>query len=130
MTRFSWLKITHVAVLSLIGIRLLTTPVTAQTTKVEGLIQGRSVDTMTLKTSQSPEIVVLLTDSTDVDQVQGILKARKKEMSMAALIPGLAVKVEGTYTDKNALAAKSVRIRGDDLQPAQATDAGMHGTQG
>jgi len=70
MTRFSWLKITHVAVLSLIGLTLLTTPVTAQTTKVEGLIQGRSGDTMTLKTSQSPEIVVLLTDSTDVDQVK------------------------------------------------------------
>jgi|SRR5258708_4608540 len=129
MTRFSWLKITHVAVLSLIGLTLLTTPVTAQTTKVEGLIQGRSGDTMTLKTSQSPEIVVLLTDSTDVDQVQGILKARKKEMSMAALIPGLAVKVEGTYNDKNELVAKSVRFKGNDLQRAQAIEAGMHETK-
>jgi len=129
MTRFSLLKIPHVAVLSLMGLTLLTTPVTAQTTKVEGLIQGRSGDTMTLKTSQSPEIVVLLTDSTDVDQVQGILKARKKEMSMAALIPGLAVKVEGTYNDKNELVANSVRFKGNDLQRAEAIEAGMHETK-
>src|SRR6266404_2418226 len=129
MTRFSLLKIPHVAVLSLMGLTLLTTPVTAQTTKVEGLIQGRSGDTMTLKTSQSPEIVVLLTDSTDVDQVQGILKARKKEMSMAALIPGLAVKVEGTYNDQNQLVANSVSFKGNDLERAQSLQAGMHETQ-
>ncbi len=61
---------------------------------------------MILKTSESPKLVVLLTDSTDVAQVQGMLKARKKEMSMAALIPGLAVKVEGTYNDQNQLVAK------------------------
>jgi OmpA-OmpF porin, OOP family len=129
MTRFSLLKIPYVAVLSLMGLPLLTAPVTAQTTKVEGLIQGRSGDTMTLKTSQSPEIVVLLTDTTDVDQVQGILKARKKEMSMAALIPGLPVKVEGTYNDKNELVAKSVRFKGNDLQRAEAIEAGMHETK-
>jgi OmpA-OmpF porin, OOP family len=61
--------------------------------------------------------------------VQGILKARKKEMSMAALIPGLAVKVEGTYNDKNELVAKSVRFKGNDLQRAQAIEAGMHETK-
>src|SRR5271169_1698567 len=71
MTQFSCLKIPHAAVLSLIAFTLLGTTVTAQTTKVEGLIQSRNGDTMTLKTSQTPEIVVLLTDSTDVGQVQG-----------------------------------------------------------
>jgi outer membrane protein OmpA-like peptidoglycan-associated protein len=97
---------------------------------VEGLIQGRNGDKMTLKTSDSPAIVVLLTDTTDVDQVQGMLKARKKEMSMAALIPGLAVKIEGTYNDQNVLVAKSVRFKGNDLQTAQAIEAGMHETKG
>jgi OmpA-OmpF porin, OOP family len=129
MTQFSQLKIPHVAVLSLIGLTLLSATVTAQTTKVEGLIQGRSGATMTLKTSESPEIVVLLTDTTDVGQVQGMLKARKKDMSMAALIPGLAVKVEGTYNDKNELVAKSVKFKGNDLQRAEAIEAGMHETK-
>ena len=84
---------------------------------------------MIMQTSDSPKTVVLLTDSTDVAQVQGVLKARKKEMSMAALIPGLAVKVEGTYNDQNELVAKSVRFKGNDLEHAQAIEAGMHETK-
>ena len=129
MEQFSWLKFPNLAVRSLIGLALLSTPVTAQTTKVEGLIQARDGDTMIMQTSDSPKTVVLLTDSTDVAQVQGVLKARKKEMSMAALIPGLAVKVEGTYNDQNELVAKSVRFKGNDLEHAQAIEAGMHETK-
>jgi OOP family OmpA-OmpF porin len=129
MTQFSWLKIPRVTILSLVSLTLLSTTVTAQTTKVEGLIQERNGDTMVLKTSQSSKLVVLLTDSTDVGQVQGVLKARKKEMSMAALIPGLAVKVEGTNNDQNELVAKTVRFKGNDLKRAQAINAGMHETK-
>jgi OmpA-OmpF porin, OOP family len=129
MEQFSWLKFPDLAVRSLIGLALLSTTVTAQTTKVEGLIQARDGDTMIMQTSDSPKTVVLLTDSTDVAQVQGVLKARKKEMSMAALIPGLAVKVEGTYNDQNELVAKSVRFKGNDLEHAQAIEAGMHETK-
>ena len=130
MNQFCRLKIPYVAVLSLIGLMLLTTIVTAQTTKVEGLIQGRSGDTMILKTSESPNLIaVLLTDSTDVAQVQGVFKARKKDMSMAALIPGLAVKVEGTYNAQKELVATKVRFKGNDLERAQAIDAGMHETK-
>jgi outer membrane protein OmpA-like peptidoglycan-associated protein len=130
MNQFCRLKTPYVAVLSLIGLMLLTTIVTAQTIKVEGLIQGRSGDTMILKTSESPNLVaVLLTDSTDVAQVQGVLKARKKDMSMAALIPGLAVKVEGTYNAQKELVATKVRFKGNDLERAQAIDAGMHETK-
>jgi OOP family OmpA-OmpF porin len=119
----------RVAVLSLVGFALSSATVNAQTTKVEGLIQGRSGDTMTLKMTGAPEIVVLLTDSTDVGQVQGIFKARKKDMSMAALIPGLAVKVEGTYNESNELVAKSVRFKGNDLERAESIEAGMHETK-
>jgi len=128
MSQFSRFRTPSVAALLLIGFTLLSTTVTAQT-KVEGLIQARNGDTMIMQTSDSPKLVVLLTDSTDVGQVQGVLKARKKEMSMAALIPGLAVKVEGTYNDQNELVAKSVRFKGNDLERAQAIDAGMHETK-
>ena len=130
MNQYCRLKIPYVPVLSLIGLMLLTTMVTAQTTNVEGLIQGRSGDTVLLKTSESPNLVaVLLTDSTDVAQVQGVLKARKKDMSMAALIPGLAVKIEGTYNAQKELVATKVRFKGNDLERAQAIEAGMHETK-
>jgi OmpA-OmpF porin, OOP family len=71
----------------------------------------------------------LLTDSTQVGQVQGIFKSRRKEMSMAALIPGLAVKVEGAYNDQNQWVAKSVSFKGNDLQQAESIQAGMHETK-
>jgi outer membrane protein OmpA-like peptidoglycan-associated protein len=61
-----------------------------------------------------------------VGQVQGVFKARRKEMSMAALIPGLAVKVEGTYNDQTQLVATSVSFKGNDLQRAESIQAGMH----
>jgi OOP family OmpA-OmpF porin len=55
---------------------------------------------MTLQTPDSSKLVVVLTDSTQVAQIQGVLKARRKQMSMAALIPGLQVQVEGSYDAK------------------------------
>jgi outer membrane protein OmpA-like peptidoglycan-associated protein len=108
-----------------ISFTILGTVVSAQS-KVEGLIKARSGETMTLQTSDTPALVVILTDSTQVGQVQGVLKARRKGMSMAALVPGLPVKVEGTYNTDNQLVAKSVSFKGNDLAQAQAIQAGMH----
>ena len=56
----------------------------AQSQKVKGVNTiARAGSTMTLETADAPKLVVLLTDSTDVPQVEGALKARNKEMSMA-----------------------------------------------
>lgn len=113
----------------LIGPVLLSTIATAQSVKVEGLIKGRNGDTMILQTSNSSNLAVLLTDETKVGQVQGVLKARRKQMSMAALIPGLAVKVEGTYNDQQQVVAISVSFKGNDLKQAESIQAGLHETQ-
>jgi OOP family OmpA-OmpF porin len=127
MTHFKLLRITSVAILSLMLIALSSTMVSAQT-KIEGVIKGRSGAKIVLQTADSPGIIVLLTDSTDVGQVQGVFKARKKEMSMAALIPGLPIQVEGTYDAQKQLVAKNVRFKGDDLERAQAIQAGLSET--
>ena len=129
MTQFKLARVAYVTALSLVGLTLLTTTVAAQSAKVEGLIKGRNGDTMILQTSDSPALVVLLTDNTQVGQVQGVLKARRKEMSMAALIPGLAVKVEGAYNNQAQLVATSVSFKGNDLAQAQKIEAGMHETK-
>jgi outer membrane protein OmpA-like peptidoglycan-associated protein len=115
------LLITFVAISSIMAL--------ADSTKVEGVIKGRSGEKIILQTKDSPKVIVVLTDSTDVAQVQGMLKARKKEMSMAALIPGLPVKVEGDYNDKKELVATKVRFKGNDLQQAQAIQAGLAETK-
>lgn len=105
---------------------MLSTTVFADRTKVEGLIKGRNGDTMILQTADNPHLVVELTDTTQVGQVQGMFKSRRKQMSMAALVPGLAVKVEGFYNLRNELVAATVSFKGDDLEQAQAIQAGMH----
>jgi outer membrane protein OmpA-like peptidoglycan-associated protein len=113
--------------LSFLGI----TPGTAaaELTKVQGLIKSRSGENIILKTTEDPNMIVMLTDSTDVGQVEGMLKARSKRMSMAALIPGLAVSVEGEYDSQNVLVASKVRFKGNDFKQAQAIAAGMNDTK-
>ena len=126
MIHFNLPRIAYVAAVMLIGLALLSTMVAAQSVKVDGLIKARDGETMIVQTSESPKLVVLLTDDTEVGQVQGALKVRRKEMSMAALIPGLAVKVEGTYNNDNQLVAKSVSFKGNDLERAKSVQAGLH----
>jgi OmpA-OmpF porin, OOP family len=104
---------------------LVCSAVSAQTAKVNGLITGRNGSSMTLQTASEPKLVVLLTDDTKVGQVQGVLKARRKQMSMAALIPGLQVQVEGSYNAENQLVASSVKFKGNDLEDAQTIQAGL-----
>jgi outer membrane protein OmpA-like peptidoglycan-associated protein len=115
-------------ILSLLVVGLSGTMMFAQT-KIEGVIRGRSGATVILQTANSAKVVVLLTDSTDVGQVQGLLKARNKKMSMAALIPGLPIKVEGTYDAENQLIAKTVRFKGNDLEQAQNAQVGLAETK-
>lgn len=115
---------TSIVLLMLAFAALSCTMVSAQT-KLQGLIKGRSGAEIYLQTADSPKVVVLLTDTTDVAQVVGALKARKKEMSMAALIPGLPIQVEGAYNSDNQLVASKIRFKGNDLEQAQAIQAGL-----
>ncbi len=101
-----------------------------ETVELKGMIKARSGATMIVQATDSPSVVVLLTDTTQVGQVQGVLKARRKEMSMAALIPGLEVQIEGTYNDLKQLVANSVKFQGNDLERAQSIQAGSTSNPG
>lgn len=129
MTNFNSLRTARLISVSIVGAAIFSTMVIAQSVKVEGLIKARNGDTMTLQSPNAASVVVLLTDNTEVGQVQGVFKSRRKQMSMAALIPGLAVKVEGTYNDQSQLVATSVSFKGNDLEQAQKIEAGMHETK-
>jgi outer membrane protein OmpA-like peptidoglycan-associated protein len=123
------MKRTDVASIVLAGplaaLLLVSSGVVAQTTKVNGLITGRTGSSMTVQTPTEPKLEVVLTDDTNVAQIQGVFKARRKQMSMAALIPGLQVQVEGTYNAQNQLVASTVRFKGNDLEDAQTIQAGL-----
>jgi len=95
-------------------------------TKVKGIIKARNGDIVVIQTDAEPALNVHLTDSTDVGQLEGMLKARNKKMSMAALIPGLPIEVEGPRNGPNDILAQKIRFKGNDYQQALAIQAGMH----
>jgi hypothetical protein len=98
---------------------LLIAGVASAQSQIQGLITGRSGATMTVKTSDNETIVVALTADTQVQEVQGALKMRKKELGMTALIPGLSVQVKGVMNGQHQLVADTVKFKGSDLKIVQ-----------
>ena len=128
MKRPSLQSLPGVVVLSVVALAL-SVPAFTQSVKTQGLITGRSGDQIILKAANNPKLIVLLTQNTDVAQTQGPFSARRKEMSVAALIPGLAIKVEGDSNDQKQVVATKIRFSGKDLRQAQSIEAGMHETR-
>jgi len=98
----------------------------AETVKIEGLIVGRSGDEIIVKFGSGAELALQLTDNTQVSQIGGLVNARKKQMAMAALIPGLKIKAEGVYNEQRQVLATKINFKGSDLEDAQKMQAGMH----
>ena len=98
----------------------------AQNVKVKGMISGRTGDTLIVNNQDGSKTTVVLDDSTKVQQPKG-LGLRKKQVSAAALIPGLKVSVDGTG-DSTKVTAKTITFDKDDLETAEMIQAGLHPT--
>jgi outer membrane protein OmpA-like peptidoglycan-associated protein len=97
--------------------------------KLSGMIRSRSGPTIILETKPGdPYVTVLLEDTTRVAQNLGALKARKKDMAMTALIPGLEIQVEGQRDENGMFVAKSIFFNGNDLERAYSIQAGVSET--
>jgi OmpA-OmpF porin, OOP family len=101
----------------------------AQNTQIQGLITGRSGATMTVKTQNGEPMVVVLSPGTQVQEVEGRLKFRKKELGLTALVPGLPVQVQGMINENNQLVANTVKFKSSDLATAQDIQAGLQPTK-
>ncbi len=73
MSRRNFFRIASVVGLSFIHLTLFNVAASAQSVKVQGLIIGRSGAEMIVQASGASDLVVVLTDSTDVSQVVGML---------------------------------------------------------
>src|SRR5208282_2330484 len=116
--------IAFVVTLSLATLLLLCGAAAAQSAQLQGVINGRSGPTMTVQTA-SGNVVVLLNSYTEVEDVSGVFHARKKQMGVTALVPGLSVQVKGSYNAQNQLVADSVQFNGKALQTATDIQAGV-----
>jgi OmpA-OmpF porin, OOP family len=96
---------------------------------IKGLITARSAGTMTVKTADTPKVVVLLSDDTKIEEPKGVFGMRAKHYEITSLVPGLAVEVEGTTNDKNQVVAEKVKFSKDSLETADAIQAGLQPTE-
>src|SRR5271165_7003406 len=109
--------------LSLVALVLLCGVAGAQ--RIEGVINGRSGATMTVQTQDAGNVVVVLNDFTTVEDVSGLFHARKKQMGVTVLTPGLQVQVQGSYNAQNQLVANTVKFNSKNLQTATDIQAGV-----
>ena len=98
----------------------------AQEATIEGLVVGRSGPTMAVKTGDGPRTTVLLSDSTKATEKGGFLGWGRSDLGITALVPGLFVKVEGTYNPDHQLLAKKVLFSKSSLNTARQIDAGLN----
>jgi len=98
----------------------------AQEATVEGSVVGRSGPTMLVRTGDSPKLTVLLSDSTKATEKGGFLGLDRKHPGIVDLVPGLAVKVEGSYDTDHQLIAKKVTFSRTAMNTARQIDAGLN----
>src|SRR5262245_47978434 len=94
----------------------------------KGLITTRTGDTLTIKTADSKEVIIVLRDDTKVQQPKG-LGIRKKQMSATALMPGLRISVKGVGDAQDRVTAKTITFNSEDLKAAQMVEAGLTPTK-
>jgi hypothetical protein len=96
----------------------------AETVKIVGIIVGKGGDEVIVPFGSGGELAFQLTDNTQVPPVGGLFNARRKQLAMAALIPGLKVKAEGVYNERRQDVATKINFKGDDLEDARKIKAG------
>jgi len=112
--------------MSVAMLTLLAVQADAQQVTVEGMITGRSGPTMSVKTDDTPRLMVLLSDSTKATEKGGFLNMDRKDLGITALVPGLPVKVEGTYDPDHQLIAQKITFSRSQLKTAKQIDAGLN----
>jgi len=125
MKKASFARIPLVATASLAALLLLGGFAVAQGNQIQGVINSRSGATMTVQTQDMGNVMVLLTPDTTAEDVSGLFHARRKEMSVTVLEPGLQVQVNGFYNAQNQLVASTVKFDGKNLQAATDIQAGV-----
>jgi OOP family OmpA-OmpF porin len=96
-----------------------------QAKDVQGMIVGRDGPTMYVKTVDNTRQIVILTDTTKATEKGGFLGMGKHDLGVAALVPGLDVKIDGTYDADHKLNASKVEFTRGSMRTAKQIDAGL-----
>jgi OmpA-OmpF porin, OOP family len=122
-----WMPV-YAALLCCLFTSLVLAQITAgQKVEIKGLITTRDGDTLTVKTQDKGNVVVVMSDATKVQKPKGVF--RHEEMAETNLIPGLAVEVKGVGADNGQVQADTIRFNEQDLRTAQTIQAGLTPTK-
>lgn len=97
-----------------------------QQATIRGLVIGRDGADMLVKTADSPRVTVILSDSTKATDKGGFLGWSHKDYGITQLVPGLEVRVEGTYNPDHQLLAKKVTFSRNSMTTAREINAGLN----
>lgn len=95
---------------------------------IEGLVIGRSGETMAVKTHDTPRLTVILSNDTKATEKGGFLGLGRKDLGLTEVVPGLQVKVEGNYDPNHQLVAKKIEFSKSSYKTARQIDAGLNPT--
>jgi OOP family OmpA-OmpF porin len=98
----------------------------ADKVKGKGVITLRSGNNLTVETDDDATVTVTVTSDTKVQHPVG-LGARKKQVGIDVLIPGLKLKYEGTG-DQTQVTAETITFDRDDLSLDKVIQAGLNPT--
>jgi outer membrane protein OmpA-like peptidoglycan-associated protein len=96
---------------------------TGQTAKLEGYVVSTNSESLTMRTKESGEVVVLVTEFTQITTPRGLFL--KKQMPLDSLVPGLWIKVQGIGSSPGRVLAKNINFSGNDFRTASAIKAGL-----
>ena len=96
---------------------------TGQTVKLEGYVVSANGDSLTMRTKDSIDVDVTVTDFTKISTPKGLFG--KKHMPAGSLVPGLWIKVQGMGSSPGRVIAKTISFSGNDYRTASAIKAGL-----
>lgn len=96
---------------------------TGQTVKLEGFVVSSNGDSVTMRTRDSSDVAVTVTEFTKISTPKGLF--RNKRMPSESLVPGLWIKVQGMGSSPGHVIAKTISFSGNDYRTASAIKAGL-----
>lgn len=100
-----------------------------QAATLEGLIVDRTGPNLVVQAKDRTRTTVVLSDATKATEKDGLFDWGRKNLAVTELVPGLDVKVDGTYDQDHKLVAKKVLFTHGSLKTARQIEAGTNPVQ-
>ena len=103
--------------------------VAQQGATLEGLVVDRTGPNIIVQSQDHSRTTVVLSDTTKATEKDGLFDWGRKNLAITELVPGLSVKVDGSYDQDHKLLARKVVFTRGSLKTARQIEAGTNPVQ-